>query len=141
MNEAKWIKGAALVLCIIGGLVLALGAHPATALIADIFVDLAFWPLDGAQSVDTPAARFISALAGGAFVSMGVLLWRTTQMLSSAPAYAVQTIIAGVLAWFAVDSAFSIVAGAWFNAILNAGLALILLWPLLRKTGTAQSPQ
>ena len=59
-----WLKTASAILMIGFGLMFAIAAYPPTSGVADLFVDLLFWPLDGAQSLAAPETRII--LANGA---------------------------------------------------------------------------
>jgi hypothetical protein len=127
-NTTRWIKTAALLLCIAGGIVIALGAHTATAWSANLFIDLAFWPLDGAQRINSDEARFLAAVGGGGFTGFGVMLWRAADRLAGERSL----LLSGLLAWFAIDSTFSIVAGAPVNAFYNIVILLIFLVPILR---------
>lgn len=126
-NNIRWIKTAAFLLCIAGGLAVALGAHPATAWPANLFVDMAFWPPDGAQSIDSDAARFLAAVGGGGFAGFGVMLWRAADRV----AFESSLLLSGLLAWFAIDTTFSVIAGAPMNALYNLGILFIFLVPVL----------
>jgi hypothetical protein len=131
-SASNWFSWSAIVLCIIGGLALALGAHPATAMIANLFVDACFWPIDGAQSISTPEARLVSGIGGGAFVGLGAIIWRNAQALKSGDHSARTTILTGILAWCVTDSAFSAIAGAPMNVLFNLVLLAIFLVPVMR---------
>ena len=133
-NTTRWIKTAALLLCIAGGVAIALGAHPATAWPANLFIDLAFWPLDRAQNINSDEARFLAAVGGGGFTGFGVMLWRAADKL----AVDSSLLFSGLLAWFAIDTTFSIVAGAPMNALYNVAILLIFLVPVLRMKSAAR---
>lgn len=116
------------------GVIVALAALPATAGMANLLADLVFWPLDGAQRIDTPAARLLAAIAGGVLVGWGVTLWLVTAYVLPSDVSAASSIIrVGILSWFVVDSLGSIAAGAPLNAALNIGFLVLFLWPLTRQ--------
>jgi hypothetical protein len=123
-----WIKTAALLLSILGGIAIALGAHPATAWPANLFIDLAFWPPDGAQRINSDEARFLAAIGGGAFTGLGVMWWRAASGVPGSSTL----LLSGLLGWFVVDTTFSIVAGAPMNALYNVAILLVFLVPILR---------
>ncbi len=136
-----WLKAATLMLVIIGGIALALGAFPPLSGAARLFADLVFWPVDGAQTIAAPETRLFAAIGGGAFVGMGLMIWLlVTQGFARGldPAFARRTIMAGILGWFVTDSLGSIAAGSPGNALLNVPLMLAFVLPLLR-TGSAQT--
>lgn len=124
------LKAASAIVMLVG-VVVAVAAHPATAGIANLLADLAFLPYDGAQAVDTPSARLLAAISGGVMFGWGLLLWQiAAQVLPKDPALAAGLIRSSVIAWFALDSTFSVVSGAWFNVVLNLGFLALFLWPL-----------
>lgn len=113
------------------GLVLALAAHPATAGITTLLADVIFWPFDGQPTLDAPAARLLAAISGGVIVGWGALLWMVaTRILPLDPALAATLVRASLIAWFAVDSTASILAGAPLNVVLNAVFLAAFLVPL-----------
>jgi hypothetical protein len=129
-----WLKAATLVLVILGGIVLALGAFPPLSGGARLFADIVFWPLDGVQTVTAPETRLFAAIGGGAFVGMGVMVWLlASQGFAIDPAFTRHTIMAGILGWFVTDSVGSLAAGSPGNALLNVPLMLAFILPLLRS--------
>lgn len=122
------------------GLVVALAAHPATAGITNLLADLAFLPFDGAQAVDSASARLLAAISGGVMFGWGVLLWQlSAQVLPKDPALAASLIRTSIVAWFVLDSTFSVVAGAWFNAVMNLAFLALFLWPLAQMKKAARA--
>lgn len=115
------------------GLVLALAAHPATAGVTALLADGIFWPLDGHPTLDAPAARLLAAISGGVMVGWGAMLWLVaTRILPSDPALAATLVRTSFLAWFAIDSTASILAGAPLNVVLNIVFLAAFLVPLGR---------
>ncbi len=117
-----------------------LGAHPATAMPLEFLIDLIFWPADGAESLSAPATRLVCGIGGGLMVGWGLMLWlAVTRLYPRDPELARTMILTGVGAWFIVDSAGSLAAGAPLNAVLNIGFLLafaIPLWNRRRLTET-----
>jgi hypothetical protein len=115
------------------GLATAAAAFAGTNGFVALFTDIVFWPLDGAQSVATPEARFLSGVLGGITTGWGVMLWLTSRMLfPKDPALARQIILSSVFTWFVVDSTASVISGAALNVAPNL-VFLVMFWlPLSR---------
>lgn len=98
----------------------------------EFFLDLAILPLDGADRLDSAAVRLMTAISGGLLVGLGVMIW---QVVCDVYARDAETggriILRGVLAWFVIDSAGSVLAGAAFNVVMNSGFLALFLLPLL----------
>jgi hypothetical protein len=133
MTMAKIQTGtkAASALVIGVGAVLALAALPATAGVTALLADLIFWPFDGQPGLNDPAARLLAAISGGVMVGWGVLLWLVaTRVLPSDPLLGASLIRTSAIAWFAVDSFASALAGAPLNIVLNTVFLAAFLVPL-----------
>lgn len=127
-----WLKATSLFVLFLG-LLVALGAHPATALPATWLTDLVFWPFDGAETLDAPAARVLAAISGGVMVGWGVMLWLVIdRLLPADPRLARLLVIESTLAWFIVDSTGSFMSGATVNVLLNTALMLAIVVPAWR---------
>ncbi|CAN0605459.1 unnamed protein product, partial [Ectocarpus sp. 12 AP-2014] len=70
-----WLKAASAIV-IAFGLLMLLGAHPATSAPMALLADVIFWPLDGQEAVSAPETRLLGAIAGGILCGWGVLLWQ-----------------------------------------------------------------
>jgi hypothetical protein len=128
-----WLKCASAVLMTGFGLMFALAAHPATAGLATFFLDALIWPLDGAQSFGGLEARIITAIGGGITVGWGVLVWMVaSHIMPENPALGRAMLVRSLLAWFAVDSTASVLAGVPQNAVANVLFLLVFLYPLWR---------
>lgn len=128
-----WIKCASAISLIALGALFALGAHPATAGVANLFIDFLKWPLDGAQSVSTQEARIIAAIGGGIAVGWGVMIWQIAdRILPKDPALGRQLLTQSLLSWFVVDCTASWLAGIPLNVVMNTALLLLFLAPLWR---------
>lgn len=125
----RWLKLMSLFVILLG-LLVAFGAHPATALPATWLSDIVFWPFDGAQTLEAPAARVLAAISGGVMAGWGAMMWLVLDRLMPAdPALARLLIIEAILVWFVVDSTGSFAAGATVNVLLNTMLMLAFVIP------------
>lgn len=113
------------------GLLVAMGAHPATSGFTAFFTDLLFWPIDSVQTLADPQARLFCAIAGGVCAGWGVMLWLLAREPCLDGARLVRLAVAPLLTWFVVDSTGSALAGAPLNAFGNALYLALLLAPLL----------
>lgn len=112
---------------ILFGLFTTTGAIPAIDAGADLFLDLVFLPLDGAQVISTDSERLLFGILGGVTVGWGVVFWMLAIGRDARTA-----ILWGGGVWFVVDSTASVLAGGPMNAVYNTGfLALFLYagWP------------
>jgi hypothetical protein len=113
------------------GLLTALAALPALAAPTVLLADIIFWPPDGVQSLGAPEARLLSAITGGVLAGWGMMMWLLVRKLFVAEPNAVKAVIlGGMFTWYAIDSTFSAIAGAPFNAVLNVPFLLLFLLPL-----------
>lgn len=127
-----WLKATSLFVLFLG-LLVALGAHPATALPATWLADLVFWPFDGAETLDAPAARLLAAISGGVMVGWAVMLWLVLdRLLPADPRLTRLLLVESTLAWFIVDSTCSFMSGATVNVLLNTALMLAIVVPAWR---------
>ena len=126
----RWLQVASGI--VIGfGLLGAATTHPALSGPERIFIDLAFWPVDGLPDSPTPESRLLWAIVNGVLIGWGVLLWLiTTRLLPSDPPLARTMILTSIWTWFVIDSVGSIAAGAPMNAVFNIGFLLLFVIPL-----------
>lgn len=133
--RVSWLKAVSAFVTIFG-LLLALGAWPPGAIVAQLVADIAFWPPDGAQTTGAPETRLMLATAGSILAGWGVMLWMVSaRLFPRDPALARAMILTSVVLWFIVDGVASVAAGASFNAVLNIGFLVLFLIPL---TGAAK---
>lgn len=127
-----WLKLNSIFIMLLG-LLVALGAHPATALPATWLTDLVFFPFDGGETLDAPSARLLAAIAGGVMVGWAVMIWLVLDRLMPVdPRLARLLVVESTLAWFVVDSTGSLVSGAIVNVVLNTVLMLAIVVPAWR---------
>lgn len=97
-------------------------------------LDLLSWPLDGMQSYEAPTTRFLSALTGGFLFGWGICIWFLQQwVFKVAPNEVRKAVVAGLLAWFCLDSAGSIASGNTSNAFFNIIVLVLAVGPLCFK--------
>ena len=122
------------------GVLALLGTHPATAEPLRVLIDMVFWPLDGMETLSAPATRLVCAIGGGLMVGWGLMLWQVvTRLYPRDPELARTMILTSIGAWFIVDSAGSIAAGAPVNGVLNIGFLLAFAIPLWRPKRLAET--
>jgi len=132
-----WLKITAVVVGSFGP-VFFLGTMAQTLEPARWSLDLLSWPIDGGTTYASPDTRFLSALTGGFLLGWGVMIWcLSTWVYDLAPEPVRKTVLAGVLAWFVLDSAGSIASGNPSNAAFNVIVLLLAVGPLWRPAKDA----
>ena len=85
------------------------------------------------QVYTAPTTQFLSALTGGFLFGWGVMIWfLSAWVYDAAPEAVRRTVLAGLSAWFVLDSAGSITSGNASNAFFNLLVLLLAVGPLLR---------
>lgn len=129
----SWLKFASAVVIGFGALGFANAVFGITA-IAQLFADLAFWPVDG-QPANAPTRTegLLWAIVNGISIGWGILLWQvSTHVYPVQPVVGRRMILGSIGAWFIVDGAGSALAGAPFNIVLNLTFLLLFAIPLWR---------
>lgn len=133
MNQSThkfWLKITAIVVGSFGP-VFFLGTMLGTSELARFSIDLLSWPVDGVQNFDSTTTRFLSALTGGFLFGWGVMIWFLSgRTFDLAPEAVRRAVLAGLLAWFVLDSAGSIASGNASNAGFNILVLLLAVGPL-----------
>lgn len=110
-----------------------LGTMIATSGPAAWSLDLLSWPVDGMQDYGAATTRFLSALTGGFLFGWGVCIWCLQNWVYDlAPEGVRKSVLAGLLAWFCLDSAGSIASGNVSNVAFNVIVLLLAVGPLWR---------
>jgi hypothetical protein len=110
-----------------------LGTMPATIEPARWTLDLLSWPIDGGTTYASADTRFLSALTGGFLLGWSVLIWcLSSRVYDLAPEAVRKSVVAGVLAWFVLDSSGSIASGNGSNAVFNIIVLIVAVGPLWR---------
>ena len=128
----NWLKVTAVV---VGGFgpVFFLGSMTSTSEPARLTLDFLSWPIDGATTFASPDTRFLSALTGGFLFGWGVMVWcLSSWVYDAAPEGVRRAVLAGLGAWFVLDSAGSIASGNASNALFNVIVLAIAVGPLWR---------
>ena len=127
-----WLKVTAVIIGAFGP-VFALGSMAATQEPARLSLDILSWPIDGATTYAAADTHFLSALAGGFLFGWGVMIWCLSVWAhDSAPEGVRKAVLAGILAWFVLDSVGSIASGNPSNAGFNIIVLLLAVGPLWR---------
>ncbi len=127
-----WLKITAIVVGSFGPIFF-LGTMVPTMEPARWTLDLLSWPLDGGTTYMSPDTRFLSALTGGFLLGWGVMIWcLSAWVYDLAPEPVRRTVLAGILAWFVLDSAGSIASDNASNALFNIAVLVIAVGPLWR---------
>lgn len=131
--QKNWLLVTAIVVGAFGP-VFSLATVPALDVLAQLSLDLLAWPIDGQQRYSDQSMRFLSALTGGFLFGWGVMILCLRQWLYDvAPEPTRRTVVAGLLAWFLLDSAGSIGAGVPSNVAFNVLVLLLCVGPLWRR--------
>ena len=133
-TASLWLKCASAILMILGGIALAIGAHPATSGLATLFADAIIWPFDGAQSLAGPETRLFAAIGGGITAGWGVLVWLVAgKVLPDNPALGREILVKSLMTWFAVElDLLHPRRRACQRRIANLVFLLAFLYPLWR---------
>ena len=132
MSHKLWLKITAVIVGSFGPIFF-LGAMVPTLAPARLTLDLLGWRLDQPSTYDTPDTRFLSALTGGFLLGWGVMIWRLSSLVyDAAPEGVRRAVLAGLLAWFGLDSAGSIASGNLPNVAFNVLVLLAAAGPLWR---------
>lgn len=140
-TRLRWLKFAS-TLTFGFGLVIAAAAVPELAMPTALLADLIFYPIDGLPAIAASSERLLSAIGGGVMTGWGVMLYMITDnIVTREPAAGRRLILAGIGAWYVIDSSMSIAAGAPLNALFNTVFLLLFVVPVwsLGKPGIAGS--
>ena len=130
-SEQKGLRLAAVV-TMLTGFALALAAIPALNLPVRLLADVLVWPVDQSQTLAASETRLAFAIGGGVMVGWGLMIWQLTgEPMQRAPDATRSIIRTSALAWFAVDSLASVMAGAALNVPANALFLALFLVPTL----------
>ncbi len=131
-SRVRLIKISAFLLLIGPGLMMITGPDGPFLQSINAFLDFAHQPYDGGQQITGDAGFLLTAILGGVLVGFGVMIWQVTDVVYSAdPAMGRRIILISLLCWFLCDSLGSLLAGAWFNAVINTVILALFLFPLL----------
>ncbi|MCU0434950.1 MAG: hypothetical protein MUC87_15950 [Bacteroidia bacterium] len=128
-----WLKISAFVVGSFGP-VFFLGSMAATSEPARWTLDFLSFPVDGIQNFDAPTTRFLSALTGGFLFGWGVCIWFLQKWVyDKAPDEVRKAVVAGICAWFILDSSGSAASGNVSNVFFNLAVLLLAVGPMWVK--------
>lgn len=129
-HHKLWLKFTAVIVGSFGP-VFFLGTMAPTVEPARLTLDVLSWPVDGATTYAHSDTRFLSALTGGFLVGWGVTVWcLSAWVYDLAPNAVRRVVLAGLCAWFCLDSAGSIASGSPSNALFNIFVLALAAGPL-----------
>lgn len=111
-------------------------SSPVTGLgfLTESFLDFAYQPFEGSQPITGKSAALMNAILGGILVGFGVMIWKIAgSLMAENQDLAKNIILTALICWFITDSLGSVLAGAWFNAVINALIFISFLVPLIWK--------
>lgn len=92
--------------------------------------------IDGFGAEPVRYVSLVHAVLGGVMVGWGLALFHAVRSFAVERPRATWQLVAGsLLAWFVPDTAYSLAAGFWQNAVLNAGFAVLFAVPLWASRG------
>lgn len=114
------------------GLVFFFALFTSADFLAGLLFDIAIWPLDGAQDLNTSETRLLLAISGGMLVGWGIMFWLVATLIyAENPQIGGKVILYSILSWFIIDSTGSIIAGFGANAVMNLVFLAIFALPVL----------
>lgn len=94
-----------------------------------LFLKLAFWPMATVPSEIAVPLPLLIAISGGLTAGLGGMLWALGTHVAPLSAEAADRVTRmAAWTWFAIDSTGSVLVGAPFNAVLNVGFLVLMLW-------------
>ena len=130
-TSVTWLKAVGILLIAMGA-VFAWNTAGPFAVIGLLFMDLAILPVDNTQTFAATETRLLMAIVGGLTAGIGAAIWMIAKHIySEHPETGRRVLLTFILIWFVVDSLGSALAGAWFNAVLNTGLLIAMILPLV----------
>lgn len=138
-TSVSWLKVSGILLIVIGAIFAWTTTGPA-ANANLLFVDLAVFPVDGAQTYAATETRLLAAIVGGLTAGIGATIWMVAKhVYAEHPAVGRKVLLTVVLTWFLTDSLGSVLSGAAFNVVLNAGLLILMVLPLVWVKGASKT--
>ena len=113
------------------GPVFVLGTMEQTLEPARLSLDILTWPVDGDITLAHAETRFLAALTGGFLLGWGVTIFCLARWVHPlAPDPVRKCVLAGLCAWFLLDSAGSVASGNATNVPFNVIVLLLAAGPL-----------
>lgn len=123
------------------GVLMVLSVFTPVEAIMELFVDLAFWPLDGVQTLDAEETRLMTGISGGVLAGWACMIYLLTRDIY-AENWKVggRMILISVGVWFVLDGIGSIMAGAPMNAFYNVVYLALVAGPVLLSRDPTKTP-
>jgi hypothetical protein len=132
-RHKSWLWVTAIVIGVFGP-VFTLGTVEATSEPARLTLQLLSGPGYGAREWAGGTLRFLSALTGGFLFGWGVTIWGLRRWVyDAAPDGTRRAVVAGLCAWFLLDSLGSVLSGTPWNAVFNVLVLLLAVGPMWRR--------
>ncbi len=129
MTNDNVLKAASAAL-IVFGLLIALGSLDATAGPLRFLAGLILFD-EPRPMIESADAHLLSGILGGVLVGWGLTYWILIDRLLPHQLGLLKAVITvPIVVWFVIDSAGSIAAGGWLNAVLNLGFLAAFLFPI-----------
>jgi hypothetical protein len=136
----KWLIVTAIVVGSFGP-VFSLATRLSTSGPARWTLDFLNGPGGNRQSYEPVTARFLTALTGGFLLGWGVMIFcLRAWAYDHAPEGVRKSVVAGLLAWFVLDSTGSFASGNAWNVFFNVIVLLLAVGPLWRTAADADAP-
>ena len=117
---------------IIYSLVWATAAYGLIDAPARLLLDTLAWPVGDGRPVWDQQLMWLSSIGAGLVMALGVFFHGiVTPALREGDWRVIKVTIAGIVAWYVIDSAGSIAAGFFANAVINTLMLVPLLAPLV----------
>ena len=98
-----------------------------------LFYDAVSWPIDG-QSTWDENVRFSASIIGALTIGWALTLMPLVKLAHQSHGSAIwRSLSFAVVAWYAIDSTVSVLAGVPGNAVSNTGFLILFLIPILRS--------
>ncbi len=130
-GHRRWLIVTGVVIAIAGP-VFSVATASALEAPAELTLDLLNGPGGDAEEF-AGTTHFLTALTGGFLLGWGVMVLCLRQWaFDTAPEGVRRSVLAGLLAWFVMDSAGSIASGNAWNALFNVGVLALAVGPMWR---------
>jgi len=117
---------------IIYSLVWATAAYGPIDAPARLLLDILAWPIGDGRPVWDAQLMWLSSIGAGLLMTLGVFfLGIVTPALREGDWHVIKVTITAIVAWYVIDSAGSIAAGFFANAVINTLMLVPLLAPLV----------
>lgn len=126
-----WLLAVAAVIVIFGGVIALLSWSQFFSIFNGLVYDT-FWPRSGPDAGSQGFMLWAYGMLGATMVGWGIFLaYLVRYPFAKKERWAWECITIGVVTWFIIDTAMSIMAKAYFNVAINVLLMILVGLPLL----------